>query len=92
MDWVKVLFIYLAVVNLIGILVMAMDKSKAKRGKWRIPEKGLFGVSIIGGSLGTWIGMYLFRHKTKHWYFVIGMPMILIIHIVLLAIVATNIL
>lgn len=92
MDWVKVLFIYLAVVNLIGILVMAMDKSKAKRGKWRIPEKGLFGVSIIGGSLGTWIGMYLFRHKTKHWYFVIGMPMILIIHIVLLGIVATNIL
>lgn len=45
---------------------------------WRIPEKMLFGVSLLGGSAGTWAGMYLFRHKTKHWYFVIGMPLILV--------------
>lgn len=45
---------------------------------WRIPEKVLFGVSLLGGSAGTWAGMYLFRHKTKHWYFVVGMPLILV--------------
>ena len=68
--------------NIIGIAVMGADKSKAKKGVWRIPEKTLFFVSMIGGSIGTWAGMYLFRHKTKHWYFVIGMPLILIIQII----------
>ena len=57
---------------------MGIDKSKAKRGAWRIPEKTLFLMSIIGGSIGTWLGMYAFHHKTKHWYFVVGMPLILI--------------
>ena len=57
---------------------MGIDKSKAKRGAWRIPEKTLFLLSIIGGSVGTWLGMYAFHHKTKHWYFVIGMPLILV--------------
>ena len=62
---------------------MATDKSRAIKGKWRIPEKSLFLVSLLGGSLGTWAGMYLFRHKTKHWYFVIGMPLILILQVAL---------
>ena len=61
---------------------MGIDKSKAKRHAWRIPEKILFGVSFLGGSIGTWLGMYLFRHKTKHWYFVIGMPAIFILQII----------
>ena len=78
-----VFLIYLAVINLVGILVMATDKSRAIKGKWRIPEKSLFLVSLLGGSLGTWAGMYLFRHKTKHWYFVIGMPLILILQVAL---------
>ena len=56
---------------------MGADKSKAKRGAWRIPEKTFFIVSLLGGSLGTWAGMYVFRHKTKHWYFVIFIPLIL---------------
>ena len=60
---------------------MGVDKAKAKAGAWRIPEKTLFLASLIGGSIGTWAGMYLFRHKTKHWYFVIGMPLILVLHI-----------
>ena len=78
-----VFLIYLAVINLVGILVMATDKSRAIKGKWRIPEKSLFLVSLLGGSLGTWAGMYLFRHKTKHWYFVIEMPRILILQVAL---------
>ena len=80
--YIKGLIIYLIVMNIIGIAVMGADKSKAKKGVWRIPEKTLFFVSMIGGSIGTWAGMYLFRHKTKHWYFVIGMPLILIIQII----------
>ena len=74
----KGLWIYLIVMNLIGLAVMAMDKSKARHHVWRIPEKTLFLVSILGGSVGTWAGMYLFHHKTKHWYFVTGMPLILV--------------
>ena len=73
----KGLLIYLIVMNLIGLAVMAMDKNKARHHAWRIPEKILFLVSILGGSVGTWAGMYLFHHKTKHWYFVVGMPLIL---------------
>ena len=72
---------YLVIMNIIGLAVMGIDKSKAKRHAWRIPEKVLFLVSILGGSAGTWAGMYLFRHKTKHWYFVIGMPVIFFLHI-----------
>ena len=72
---------YLICMNLIGIAVMGMDKSKARKHQWRIPEKTLFTVSVLGGSVGTWAGMYLFRHKTKHWYFVIGMPVILVLQL-----------
>ena len=78
----KGLLIYLIVMNLIGLAVMAMDKSKARHHVWRIPEKTLFLVSILGGSVGTWAGMYLFHHKTKHWYFVAGMPLILVATVV----------
>ena len=80
----KVGAFYLIGMNLLGILVMGMDKSRAKRHAWRIPEKVLFGVSLFGGSAGTWAGMYLFRHKTKHWYFVIGMPLIFFVQAALL--------
>lgn len=82
---------YLVSMNIIGLAVMGIDKLKAKRHAWRVPEKLLFKISIVGGSVGTLAGMYLFRHKTKHWYFVIGMPAILILHIVV-AILAFNIL
>jgi len=60
---------------------MYADKQKAKKGLWRIPEKTLFLISILGGSLGGILGMYIFRHKTKHWKFVIGMPLILILQV-----------
>lgn len=60
---------------------MGIDKSRAKKRLWRIPESTLFVVAIIGGSIGSIIGMKKFHHKTKHWYFVYGMPAILIIQI-----------
>ncbi len=75
------MIIYLIIMNIVGLMVMWLDKRKAVRHKWRIPEKTLFLISIAGGSIGTWSGMYIFRHKTKHWYFVIGMPLILILQI-----------
>lgn len=75
------LVLYLLVMNITGIAVMAIDKSKARHHAWRIPEKTLFLVSLLGGSLGTWAGMYIFRHKTRHWYFVAGMPAIFFIQI-----------
>lgn len=81
-SWMKAL-IYFGIMNLLGLIVMGVDKWKAKHNAWRIPEKTLFLVSILGGSIGTWAGMYLFRHKTKHWYFVVGMPLILVVQVVL---------
>ena len=77
----KYFIIYLLTINLLAISIMGIDKQIAKAHAWRIPEKTLFLVSLLGGSLGTWCGMYLFRHKTKHWYFVIGMPLILFLQI-----------
>ncbi|SFQ32401.1 Uncharacterized membrane protein YsdA, DUF1294 family [Lachnospiraceae bacterium XBB1006] len=77
----KLLLVYLAIMNVAGLTVMGIDKRKAIKGAWRIPEKTLFLVSILGGSVGTLVGMYLFHHKTKHWYFVIGMPLILIVQV-----------
>ena len=69
--------IYLIVINIIGFLMMAVDKQTARKHKWRIREAAFFLVALLLGSAGTWAGMYAFRHKTKHWYFVIGMPVIL---------------
>lgn len=77
----KYFLIYLFVINLIGFFAMFLDKQKAKKNKWRVPEKILFLLAILGGSLGTTLGMNVFRHKTKHWYFVLGMPMILILQL-----------
>ena len=76
--------IYFLIVNCIGFIIMTIDKSKAKHHLYRISEKALFTVAIIGGSLGVWLGMYLFHHKTKHWYFVWGIPMIVIIQMMII--------
>ena len=73
---------YLAVLNIMGFLAMGVDKSRACHHKWRIPEKTLFAIALLGGSLGSWMGMYTFRHKTKHWYFVMGMPIIFVIEVI----------
>lgn len=74
---------YFAAVNLIGFALMGIDKRKAIKHAFRIPEATLFIVALIGGSIGSIVGMYFFRHKTRHWYFVYGMPAILILQIAL---------
>lgn len=77
----KEVLIYLLGINLIGFLAMGFDKFKAKNNFWRTKEKTLFIIALIGGSIGSIIGMYTFRHKTKHNTFVYGMPIILGIQI-----------
>ena len=79
----EMILLYIVIINLIGFALMGIDKNRAKRQAWRIPEKTLFAVAICGGSIGTIIGMNRFRHKTKHWYFKYGLPAILLIQIVL---------
>ena len=69
---------YLAAVNVVTFTVYGIDKRKARRGAWRIPEKTLFLLPLLGGSVGALLGMKVFRHKTKHWYFVWGIPAILL--------------
>ena len=76
--------IYILIINLIGFFSMGLDKFKAKRGAYRISEKALFIIALIGGSIGSIIGMYKFHHKTKKTAFVFGMPMILVGQIVLI--------
>ena len=72
----KYLFIYLVIINLISLLAMWTDKQKAVKGAYRIPEKTLFLLCIIGGAAGGTAGMFLFRHKTRHWYFRYGFPLL----------------
>ena len=79
----KLILLYLLTVNAIGYLLMLADKRKAQKKLWRIPEATLFLMAAIGGSIGSIAGMYKFRHKTKHWQFVIGMPAILIAQVAL---------
>ena len=74
--------IYLLIVNALGFALMLIDKWKAKKNRWRIPEATLFIVAAIGGSIGSIAGMYAFRHKTKHIKFVVGMPLILAMQVV----------
>ena len=76
--------IYLLIINLIGILVMYIDKKKAIYGRWRIPEKTLLIIAFLGGSIGTVLGMYMLRHKTKKLKFILGFPTILISEIIII--------
>lgn len=76
--------LYLLIINLIGLLIMYIDKKKAKYGRWRIPEKTLLIIALLGGSIGTIAGMYLFRHKTQKLKFTLGFPTILISEIIII--------
>ena len=78
------MIIYIIVINIIGFAMMGIDKRRAKKGEWRIPEKTLFACALLGGSLGTTCGMHVFHHKTKHWYFKYGMPLILVLQVYLM--------
>lgn len=84
MDVITLLSSYFIAVNLTGFVLMGIDKYKAKKRAFRIPEATLFIIAIIGGSIGSIVGMYAFRHKTRHRSFVYGMPFILIVQIALI--------
>lgn len=75
--------IYFIVVNFIGFLIMGIDKRRARKRTFRIPEATLFLVALLGGTIGSLAGMYTFRHKTLKWYFVYGMPAILVLQILI---------
>lgn len=77
------LIIYFIVVNILGFALMGIDKSKAQKQQWRISEANLLLSAAIGGSIGSYIGMQKFRHKTKHIKFTLGVPAIMIIQAVL---------
>ena len=79
--WEALVIGYLLIVNIVGFAMMGIDKRKAAKGAWRISEASLFMAAILGGSVGSILGMQCFRHKTKHWYFKYGMPAILILQI-----------
>ncbi len=83
MKVLQYILIYLGIMNITGFAMMGIDKLKAKRHEFRIPEAALFFVAVFGGSIGSIIGMYTFRHKTKHLSFTIGMPVILVLQIAL---------
>ena len=76
---------YGLLVNLVAFALMGIDKNRARRNAWRIPEKQLFFWAVIGGSIGAIAGMQFFRHKTRHWYFKVFMPCLAVIDIVALA-------
>ncbi len=79
----KGVIIYLLVINVIAFLTMGIDKYKARNNKNRVSEKTLFIFTLLLGSIGIWSGMYFFHHKTKKWQFYIGVPVLMIIHILL---------
>ena len=79
----KYFFLYLLLINAAAFVLMLVDKIKAKKNRWRIPERTLIGSAVLGGSIGTLLGMYTFRHKTRHLKFTLGVPAILIAQIAL---------
>ena len=79
----KYFLLYLLLINAAAFLLMLVDKIKAKKNRWRIPERTLFGSALLGGSIGALLGMYTFRHKTRHLSFTLGMPAILIAQVAL---------
>ena len=85
-----VIAVYLLAVNIAGFAAMGIDKQRARKRAYRIPEATLFSIAVLGGSVGSIIGMYFFRHKTRHLKFVIGMPLILIIQIALIIFISLN--
>ena len=79
----KYFFLYLLLINAAAFVLMLVDKIKAKKNRWRIPERTLIGSAMLGGSIGALLGMYTFRHKTRHPKFTLGVPAILIAQIAL---------
>ena len=77
---------YLLLINVVTFVIYGVDKRKAQKDRWRISEKVLFLFPLLGGSVGGIMGMQVFRHKTKHWYFRVGLPLILVVQLALIAV------
>ena len=84
MNVILLIVIYFLVMKLIGFLMMGSDKRKARKHLWRTPEVMLFMPALLGGCIGSIIGMHFFHHKTRHWYFRYGLPLILIVQIIII--------
>ncbi|WP_342343339.1 DUF1294 domain-containing protein [Ruminiclostridium herbifermentans] len=84
MDMLMQNFIIIAllILNIFGFILVSLDKYKAKNKLWRIPERSFFILSILGGSIGVYVGLFLFKHKTRHWYFMVIIPLIILAQIV----------
>ena len=82
---------YLLAVNITSFLLYSIDKYKAKKGRWRISEATLLLMAVIGGSIGAWVGMRIWHHKTMHKKFKYGIPVIIIFHVALAVYLLTNI-
>lgn len=80
-NGVLVLTVFILIINLGGFVIMGIDKKRSQKEAWRIPEKRLFGFAILGGAFGVLLGMNIFRHKTKHRSFRIGIPLLLCINV-----------
>ena len=80
---IKILIAYLVIINAVGFLIMLIDKRKAQKNLWRISERSLMSIAVFGGSVGVLLGMYAFRHKTKHLKFTMGVPIILAVQILI---------
>jgi uncharacterized membrane protein YsdA (DUF1294 family) len=79
----KIICAWLLLWSIVAFIAMGADKRKARKGKWRVPEATLFLFALLGGGLGATLGMHVFHHKTKHWYFRWGLPLILLVQLVL---------
>lgn len=90
MNVLLTVVIYLAVMNFCALFIMGLDKHKAKKREWRIPEATLFAFALFGGSFGATLGMFLFHHKTRHWYFLFGFPLILIVQLAIAYLIYTS--
>ena len=83
-SYLHIVLIYLAVINVVTFFVYCIDKWKAKKSKWRIRETSLLGLAVLGGSIGAWLGMTIWHHKTLHKKFKYGVPAIIIIQLALI--------
>lgn len=92
MNWIHIILIYLAVMNVVTFFMYGVDKWKAKRSKWRVSEAVLILMAVLGGSVGAWLGMKAWHHKTQHKKFRYGLPFILIAQIAIVIWIAYRIL
>ena len=78
MNTTTLILLYIVLINILTFFIYGIDKLKAKKSKWRVPESTLIGMAIIGGSIGAWLGMKIWHHKTLHKKFKYGVPLILV--------------